>query len=82
MRKLSLLLLLLAPAAVARQAAPPAGQLPLTAIDRDLLDVSVDRLHQLYLQHRYTVTQVVQWHLDRIARYNGIYRPVQTGPAP
>jgi Asp-tRNA(Asn)/Glu-tRNA(Gln) amidotransferase A subunit family amidase len=78
MRKLSLLLLLLAPSAVARQAAPPAGQSPLTAIDRDLLDVSVDRLHQLYLQHRCTVTQVVQWHLDRIARYNGIYRPVQT----
>ena len=47
-------------------------------MDRDLLDVSVDRLHQLYREHRYTVTQVVQWHLDRIARYNGIYRSVQT----
>ena len=47
-------------------------------IDRDLMDVSVDHLHQLYRAHRYTVKQVVQWHLDRIARYNGIYRAVQT----
>ena len=47
-------------------------------MDRDLLDVNVYRLHQLYRQHRYTVTEVVQWHLDRIARYNGIYRAVQT----
>ena len=47
-------------------------------MDRDLMEVTVDRLHELYRQHRYTVTQVVQWHLDRIARYNGIYRAVQT----
>ncbi len=42
------------------------------------MDVTVERIHQLYHQHRYTVTQVIQWHLDRIARYNGIYRAVQT----
>ena len=47
-------------------------------MDGDLMEVTVDRLHQLYREHRYTVTQVVQWHLDRIARYNGVYRPVQT----
>ena len=47
-------------------------------MDHDLLDVTVDRLHELYRRHRYTVTEVVQWHLDRIARYNGIYRAVQT----
>ncbi len=47
-------------------------------MDRDLLDVTVDGLHKLYRQHRYTVVQVVQWHLDRIARYDGIYRAVQT----
>lgn len=47
-------------------------------MNRDLMDVSVDRLHALYHEHRYTVAQVVQWHLDRIARYNGIYRAVQT----
>src|SRR5947207_9051224 len=47
-------------------------------MDRDLLDVTVDRLHEMYRQHRYTVLQVVQWHLDRISRYDGIYRAVQT----
>ncbi|HEX4582026.1 MAG TPA: amidase [Acidobacteriaceae bacterium] len=48
------------------------------AMDRDLMEVTVDRLENLYREHRYTVTQVVEWHLDRIARYNGIYRAVQT----
>ena len=47
-------------------------------MDRDLMDVTVDQLHALYREHRYTVAQVVQWHLDRIARYNGVYRAVQT----
>lgn len=49
-----------------------------STMDRDLLDVSVARLHQLYAQHRYTVTDVVRWHLDRVRRYNGIYLAVQT----
>src|ERR1700728_2424282 len=48
------------------------------AMDHDLVDVTVERLEVLYREHRYTVTQVVQWHLDRIARYNGVYRAVQT----
>lgn len=43
-------------------------------MDRDLMEVTVPRLHQLYAQHRYTVTQVTQWYLDRIARYDGTYR--------
>jgi amidase len=47
-------------------------------MDRDLMDATVDRLHALYHDHRYTVAQVVQWHLDRIARYNGVYRAIQT----
>ena len=42
------------------------------------MEVTVERLHALYREHRYTVAQVVQWHLDRIARYNGVYRAVQT----
>ncbi|MGA8043565.1 MAG: amidase [Terracidiphilus sp.] len=71
----TLLLLLLLPAAAFAQTATAAAT---SAVDRDLLDVTVDRLHALYQQHRYTVTQVVQWHLDRIARYNGVYRAVQT----
>ncbi len=47
-------------------------------IDRDLMDVSVPRLEQLYTEHKYTVTQVVRWHLDRIDRYNGVYGAIET----
>jgi amidase len=48
------------------------------AIDRDLLDVTVPQLHKLYADKQYTVTQVVQWHLDRIDRYNGVYGAIET----
>lgn len=47
-------------------------------IDRDLIDVTVPRLRQLYANRQYTVTQVVKWHLDRIDRYNGVYGAVET----
>jgi amidase len=49
-----------------------------SAMDRDLLEVTIPQLHAMYAAHRYTVTEVVQWYLARIARYNGIYRAVQT----
>ena len=49
-----------------------------TAMDRDLLDVTVAGLHRLYDAKTYTVTQVVQWHLDRIDRYNGVYGAIET----
>jgi len=48
------------------------------AMDRDLLEVTIPKLEKMYAAHKYTVTQVVQWHLARIAKYNGIYRAVQT----
>src|SRR5260370_18883345 len=48
------------------------------AMDRDLLEVTIPQLEQLYRSHKYTVTEVVQWYLARIAKYNGIYRAVQT----
>ena len=77
MRKLLLLLLMTSP--IPGQKPAPSGKVsPRVVMDGDLMDVTVDRLHQLYRQQRYTVAQVVQWHLDRIARYNGIYRAVQT----
>lgn len=47
-------------------------------LDRDLLDVTVASLHRLYDAKTYTVTQVVQWHLDRIDRYNGVYGAIET----
>src|ERR1700691_5180808 len=48
------------------------------AIDRDLMEVTVPQVQRYYAEHRYTVTQVVQWHLARVHRYNGIYRAVET----
>jgi amidase len=74
MRKLLLVLVIAIPAFAQSSSQQPSRE----QMDRDLMDVTVDHLHQLYREHRYTVTQVVQWHLDRIARYNGIYRAVQT----
>lgn len=56
--------------ATARTTVPP--------IDRDLLDVTVPRLTQLYANKRYSVRQVVAWHLARIDRYNGVYGAIET----
>jgi amidase len=47
-------------------------------MDKDLLEVTVSKLQSYYQQHKYTVTQVVQWHLARIHRYDGIYRSIET----
>jgi amidase len=49
-----------------------------TDMDHDLLEVTIPQLQRFYAKHKYTVTQVVQWHLARIDRYNGIYRAVET----
>lgn len=76
MRKLLLIFVLVLPAC--GQTVPAGPDVQSNSMDRDLKEVTVERLHDLYREHRYTVTEVVQWHLDRIARYNGIYRAVQT----
>jgi amidase len=47
-------------------------------VDRDVHDVTVARLQHLYAERTYTVVQVVQWHLDRIDRYNGVYGAIET----
>ena len=49
-----------------------------SAMDDDLFEVTIPQLENFYASHKYTVTQVVQWHLARIAKYNAIYRAVQT----
>ncbi|CAN5314485.1 hypothetical protein BH09PSE2_BH09PSE2_18580 [soil metagenome] len=51
---------------------------PAPAMSKDLMDVSVTRLEALYRARRYTVGQVVRWHLARMDRYDGLYRAVQT----
>jgi amidase len=47
-------------------------------MDRDLMEVTVPQLEGFYTHHKYTVTQVVRWYLDRIHRYNGVYHAVET----
>jgi Asp-tRNA(Asn)/Glu-tRNA(Gln) amidotransferase A subunit family amidase len=60
--------------AVAHAGAPsPAA----AQMDRDLLEVTIPQLHRYYSEHRYTIAQVIDWHLDRIRRYNGVYRAVE-----
>jgi len=75
-------LLLLAVSALASFAVPSRVTTEATSltadIDRDLLDVTVPALHRLYAERAYTVTQVVQWHLHRIDRYNGVYGAIET----
>ena len=46
-------------------------------IDSDLMEVTIPQLQQFYASHKYTVTQVVEWHIARIEKYNGIYRAIQ-----
>ena len=48
------------------------------ATDRDLLEVTIPQLEELYRSHKYTVTEVVHWYMARIGRYNGIYRAIET----
>ena len=73
MRIIQIILSLLLP--FAAFAAPTS---PLQPIDQDLSDVSISTLHRYYTEHRYTVSEVVEWHLARIHRYNGVYRAVET----
>ncbi len=49
-----------------------------TSMDRDLMEVTIPRLQALYASNTYTVEQVTRWYLGRMARYNGVYRSVQT----
>src|SRR3954469_20057350 len=67
-------LLLAAPACTVTEPPPAPG----SAIDRDLLDVTVPQLQRFYTDKKYTVTQVVRWHLDRVDRYNGVYGAIET----
>ncbi|HEX3868565.1 MAG TPA: amidase [Gemmatimonadaceae bacterium] len=45
-------------------------------MDRDLLEVTIAKLHALYAARTYTPSQVTRWYLDRIARYTKVYRPI------
>ena len=55
----------------------PPGEPAAAEMNRDLLEVTIPELEQFYARHKYSVTQVVQWYIARIEKYNGIYRAVQ-----
>lgn len=79
--RLALVLLFMVPwMTLAAHAAtrPPARAAQQAAMDRDLLEVTIPKLEKMYAAHKYTVTEVVQWYLARIAKYNPIYRAVET----
>ena len=79
MRKSRLLPAVLICIAALTPAAPAFAKPPAPSqMDKDLLEVTISQLQGFYAHHKYTVTQVVQWHLARIHRYNGIYRAVET----
>jgi amidase len=59
---------------LSRRSSVSASLPPQSAIDRDLMEVTIPRLHDLYARRAYTVEAVTQWHLARIARYNDTYR--------
>ena len=46
------------------------------AMAEDLLEITIPRLRALYDNHAYTASQVTRWYLDRIARYDPVYRAV------
>jgi len=54
---------------------PAAGQ---SKADGDLLETNVPQLEALYAARRYTVTEVTRWYLNRIHRYNPLYRDIET----
>ena len=49
-----------------------------TKMDRDLTEVGISQLQGYYARRKYTVSEVVEWYLGRIRRYNGIYRPIES----
>jgi amidase len=61
--------------AFATDAKPPTRSA--VEMDRDLMEVTIPQLQRYYARRKYTVTEVVDWYLDRIARYNGVYRAVE-----
>jgi amidase len=60
----------------AEQAAMELANVARAPIDTDLLEVSIAKLHGFYDAKKYTVTQVTHWYLDRIARYDRVYRAI------
>lgn len=61
---------------MAQTAARRAEGVRQASMDRDLMELTIPHLEKMYAEHKYTVTEVVQWYIARIDKYNGIYRAV------
>jgi amidase len=70
--------LAVAQTATSSQSSAAAATTQQRKIDRDLMEITIPKLEELYRAHQYTVTKVVRWYIERIERYNGIYGAVQT----
>jgi amidase len=46
-------------------------------MDHDLLEIDVPHLQDLYRARKHSVTEVVNWYLARIRRYNGVYGAIE-----
>lgn len=42
----------------------------------DLEEVTIEKLHEMYAAHKYTVTEVTNWYLERIAQYDSVYKAI------
>ena len=73
---LAALCMIVPPASFA--AVPEVATQTRAAMDRDLVEVTIPKLEEFYAAHRYSVRQVTQWYLDRIARFDPRYRAVIT----
>jgi len=60
----------------AEQAAASQAARANPAMDRDLVEVTIPRLEAMYAARKYTVAQVTEWYLDRIARYDSVYKAI------
>jgi Asp-tRNA(Asn)/Glu-tRNA(Gln) amidotransferase A subunit family amidase len=67
----------LCPLPAQMKAAPAAGRQPIAAKDHDLMEVTIPKLERLYRERKYTVTEVVDWYIARIHRYNGVYGAIE-----
>jgi Asp-tRNA(Asn)/Glu-tRNA(Gln) amidotransferase A subunit family amidase len=64
-------------ASLQAQTAPAKTSARQAAMDRDLLEVNIPEMERMYAAHKYTVTEVTEWYIARIRKYDGIYRSVE-----
>ena len=63
--------------AAAQPHKPKAAAAVASPIEHDLLEIDVPHLQDLYRARKYSVTEVVNWYLARIRRYNGVYGAIE-----